>query len=153
MPEALHTLKNFTLRNPHLSSQVSQIIEEAFWTAYKKPSIEIYSTRGVLPTTKVRLATEDLTGFVEGIPVVPEALADANFVNKLKDFGLISEITIGDVKQELEAKALNGDQLIQFIGWAGRKAITGDIDGPTISLLDVVVATVGQTKFRATSSR
>jgi hypothetical protein len=141
MPEALHTLKTFTFGESTPSSQVSQIIEEAFWTAYKKPSIEIYSTRGVLPTTKVRLATEDLSGFVEGIPVVPDDLVDVSFVSKLKEFGLITEITIGDVKQELEAKALTRDQLIQFIGWAGRKAITGDIDGPTInSLMDVAVA-------------
>jgi len=145
MPEALHNLKTFTFGESTPSSQVSQIIEEAFWTAYKKPSIEIYSTRGVLPTTKVRLATENLGGFVEGIPVVPEALVDSSFVSKLKEFGLITEITIGDVKQELEAKALTRDQLIQFIGWAGRKAITGDIDGPTInSLMDVAVAMTGE---------
>lgn len=144
MPEALHTLKTFSFGESTPSSQVSQLIEEAFWTAYKKPSIEIYSTRGVLPTTKVRLATEDLSGFVEGLPVVPEELVDGPFVTKLRDFGLITEITISDVKQELEAKALTKDQLIQFIGWAGRKAITGDIDGPTIhSLLDVAVATTG----------
>jgi hypothetical protein len=144
MPEALHTLKTFTFGESTPSFQVSQIIEEAFWTTYKKASIEIYSTRGVLPTTKVRLATEDLSGFVEGIPVVPEALAEGNFVDKLREFGLITEITISDVKQELEAKALTKDQLIQFIGWAGRKAITGDIDGPTIhSLMDVAVAMTG----------
>ena len=144
MPEAAHTLKTFTFSESTPSSQVSQIIEEAFWTAYKKPSIEIYSTRGVLSTTKVRLATEDLSGFVEGIPVVPDALVKDPLIEKLKDFGLISEITIGDVKQELEAKALTKEQLIQFISWAGKKAITGDIDGPTIhSMLDVAVATVG----------
>jgi hypothetical protein len=144
MPEALHTLNTFTFGDSTPSSQVSQIIEEAFWTAYKKPYIEIYSTRGVLPTTQVRIATEDLSGFVEGIPVVPEALANGPFVTKLKDFGIIVEITIGDVKKELEAKALSQDQLMQFISWAGKKAITNDIDGPTIhSLLDVAVATVG----------
>jgi len=147
MPEALHTLKTFTFGESTPSSQVAQLIEEAFWTAYRKPSIEIYSTRGVLPTTKVRLATEDLSGFVEGLPVVPDALVDTPLVHKLRDFGLITEITVGDVKQELETKALTKDQLIQFISWAGRKAITGDIDGPTIhSLLDVAVATTGETE-------
>jgi hypothetical protein len=145
MPEALHILRTFTFGDSTPSSQVSHIIEEAFWTAYKKPFIEVYSTRGVLPTTNVRLAKEDLSGFVEGIPVVPEALVEEGFVNKLKEFGLITDITISDVKQELEAKALNKSQLIQFIGWAGRKAITGDIDGPTInSLMEVAVATVGE---------
>lgn len=147
MPEALHTLNTFTFGDSTPSSQVSQIIEEAFWTAYKKPYIEIYSTRGVLPTTQVRIATEDLSGFVEGIPVVPKELTNGPFVNKLKDFGIVVEITIGDVKKELEAKALNREQLMQFISWAGKKAITGAIEGQTIhSLLDVAVATVNESE-------
>ncbi|PQE13838.1 hypothetical protein CJF30_00006653 [Rutstroemia sp. NJR-2017a BBW] len=145
LPEALHTLKTFSFGDSTPSSQVSQIIEEAFWTAYKKASIEVYSTRGVLATTKVRLATEDLSGFVEGIPVVPDALVKSDFVQKLRDFGLITEITISDVKQELEAKALTKDQLIQLISWAGRKAIIGEIDNLTVqSLFGVAVATVGE---------
>ena len=142
-PEAQYTLQTFTFGDSTPSSQVSQIIEEAFWTTYRKPFIEIYSTQGILPTTHVRLALEDLSGFVEGIPVVPEGIANEPFVKKLKDFGLLTEITISDVKKELEAKALNKTQLIQFIGWAGRKAISGDIDGPTIhSLMEVAVATM-----------
>ncbi|ESZ97148.1 hypothetical protein SBOR_2461 [Sclerotinia borealis F-4128] len=144
MPEAEHILKTFTFGDSTPSSQVSQIIEEAFWTAYKKASIEVYSTRNVLPTTKVRLATEDLSGFVEGIPVIPDALVKSEFVQKLKDFELITEITISDVKQELEAKALTKEQLIQFIKWAGHKAVLGEIDSVTVhSLFDVAVATLG----------
>lgn len=144
IPEALHTLYTFAFQESTPSSQVSQIIEEAFWTTYKKPSIEIFSTKGVLPTTSVRLATEDFSGFVEGIPVIPEGLKDSRFIKKLIDFGLLTEITVGDVKQELGAKALTKDQLVQFIGWAGRKAITGDIDAATIhDLLDSAIATIG----------
>ena len=143
LPESLYTLQTFTFGDSTPSSQVSQIIEEAFWTTYRKPFIEIYSTQGVLPTTNVRLALEDLSGFVEGIPVVPDGIVNEPFVNKLKDFGLLTEITITDVKKELESKALNKTQLVQFIGWAGRKAINGDLDGPTIhALMDVAVATM-----------
>lgn len=143
LPEALHILKTFTFEPSTPSAQVAQIIEEAFWTTYKKPSIEIYSTKGVLPTTAVRFATDDFSGFVEGIPVVPESLAGSKFVFKLRDFGLITEITVGDVKKELGAKALTKDQLVHFISWAGRKAVTGDIDAATIhDLLDSAVATI-----------
>jgi hypothetical protein len=143
LPESLYTLQTFTFGDSTPSSQVSQIIEEAFWTTYRKPFIEIYSTQGVLPTTNVRLALEDLS-FVEGIPVVPDGIANEPFVNKLKDFGLLTEITISDVRKELGSKALNKPQLIQFIGWAGRKAINGDLDMPTIqALMDVAVATTG----------
>lgn len=144
LPESLYTLRTFTFGDSTPSSQVSQIIEEAFWTTYKKPFIEIYSTQGVLPTTNVRLALEDISGFVEGIPVVPDGIVNEPFVSKLKDFGLLTEITISDVKMELEAKALSKSQLIQFIGWAGRKASNDDIDAPTMNaLMDVVVATMG----------
>jgi hypothetical protein len=143
LPEAEHILQTFTFSESTPSSQVAQIIEEAFWTTYKKPSIEIYSSQGVLPTTSVRIATEDFSGFVEGIPVIPKPLADNQFIRKLVDFGLVTEITVGDVKKELSAKALTKDQLIHFIGWAGKKAITGDIDASTIhDLLDNAIATI-----------
>jgi hypothetical protein len=144
LPEALHILQTFTFTESTPSSQVSQVIDESFWTTYKKASIEIYSSQGVLPTTVVRLATEDLSGFVEGIPVIPRELVDNHFVLKLRDFGLITEINVGDVKRELGAKALTKGQLIQFIVWVGNKAISGDIDSSTIhDLLDNAVAMVG----------
>ncbi|RKF77589.1 putative neutral zinc metallopeptidase protein [Golovinomyces cichoracearum] len=144
MNEAFHILNTFTFGESTPSSKVSQIIEEAFWTAYRQPSIEIYSSCGVLMTSKVRLTTEDLSGFVEGIPVVPAQLAEHPFVIKLKNFGLLTEITISDVKKELEAKALDKDQLSKFIGWAMNKVITGEIEDREIrSLFDVAVATTG----------
>lgn len=144
MPEALHTLNTFTFGESTPSSQVSTLIEEAFWTTYRQPYVDIYSTQGVLPTTKVRLATEDLSGFVEGIPVVPDDMVKGPFVTKLRDFGIITEITFEDVKIELSAKALNQTQLVQFISWAGKKALSGELGGSTIpSLMDVAVAMTG----------
>ncbi|KAE8446634.1 hypothetical protein EG329_011827 [Mollisiaceae sp. DMI_Dod_QoI] len=147
MPRALHILNTFAFKESTPSGNVRHLIEEAFWIANKNPNIETFSSRGVLSSTQVRLAAEDLSGFVEGIPVVPEPLVNDPFVKKLVEYGLISEITISDVKKELSAKALNKDQLIQFIGWAGRKAVTGDIDAPTIqSLMEVAVATTSNTE-------
>jgi len=145
IPEALHILTSFTFEESTPNAQISQIIEESFWTAYKKASLEIYSTRGVLPTTTVRMATEDLTGFVDGIPVLPEPLISTKLVKKLRDYGLVTEITVDDVKKELGSKALTTPQLVAFIGWAGRKAVTRAIDIPTMNgLLDSVVATIGE---------
>ena len=144
LPEAAHILTSFTFEESTPNAQISGIIEESFWTAYKKASIEMYSSRGVLPTTSVRLATEDLSGFVEGIPVLPEALAASKLVMKLKEYGLVTEITFGDVKKELSAKALTTEQLVSFINWAGKKAIARQVDIPTMnSLLDNAVATIG----------
>lgn len=142
LSEALHILENYTFRESTPNSKVSHIIEEAFWTAYKQPFIEIFSTCGVLTTPQVRLATEDLSGFVQGIPVIPPELVEQPFIKKLISFGLLTEITFSDVKHELQQKALNREQLIKFIDWASTKAMSGEIDRPMIqALLDVVVMT------------
>ncbi|KAF4779843.1 hypothetical protein HER10_EVM0007195 [Colletotrichum scovillei] len=143
LPEALHILKTFTFADSTPSGQVSQILEEAFWTAFKKASIEIFSSRGVLSSTKVRLGSDELSKFVDTIPVVPRELMENAFVRKLMDFGLISPITVDDVRTELETKAMNKEQLINFIAWAGKKALSGELDPPSKArLLDVAVATV-----------
>ncbi|KAK6951833.1 hypothetical protein Daesc_006358 [Daldinia eschscholtzii] len=143
MPEALHTLKAFTFGDSTPSGHVSQIIEEAFWTSYKKPFVEVYSSRGVLPTNKVRLGLEELATFVDGIPVIPPELATTGFIQKLIEFDLISPITVDDVRVELSGKPLNKAQLISFIDWAGKKASQGELDLPSRDrLLDVAVGLV-----------
>ncbi|KAL7625136.1 hypothetical protein AAE478_004350 [Parahypoxylon ruwenzoriense] len=145
MPEALHILKAFTFGDSTPSGHVSQIIEEAFWTSYKRPFIEIYSSRGVLPTTKVRLGSQELAQFVDGIPVIPPELETTGFVQKLTDFDLLSPITVDDVRLELSGKPLNKDQLISFVQWAGKKALQGELDPPSKDrLLDVAVGLVSE---------
>lgn len=144
MPEALHILKTFTFSDSTPSAQVGHIMEEAFWTCFKKATIEMYSSRGVLQTSQVRLAIEELNGFVDTIPVVPNEMTESPFVKKLIEFGLLSHITVSDVKQELEAKALNKMQVISFISWLGKKSLSGEIDhGSRAALLEVAIATVG----------
>ncbi|KAM0285189.1 hypothetical protein ACHAQH_001620 [Verticillium albo-atrum] len=145
MPEAIHILKTFTFGDSTPSGQVAQIIEEAFWTSYRKASIEVFSSRGVMQTSKVRIGSEELSKFVDSIPVVPLDLKNDPFVKKLIDFGLISSITVDDVRKELETKAMNREQLINFISWAGKRALNGELDPTSKSrLLDVAVATVSQ---------
>ncbi|KAI0016973.1 hypothetical protein F4780DRAFT_757081 [Xylariomycetidae sp. FL0641] len=145
MPEAIHILNAFTFGESTPSSHVSQIIEEAFWTSYKQPFVEIYSSRGVLPTSKVRLASQELAKFVDGIPVVPPELEGTAFVRKLADFDLLSQITVEDVREELSGKPLNEPQLISFIQWAGKKAREGElVPGNRDRLLDVAVAVISK---------
>lgn len=143
MPMALHTLKTFTFNDSTPSAQVGQVIEEAFWTCFKKATIEMYSSRGVLQTSQIRLWTEDLAKFVDCIPVVLPEMKDLPFVRKLIDFGLVSHITVTDIKKELEAKALTKTQLINFISWAGAKTVNGELDaGSRAALLEVAVGLV-----------
>ncbi|KAI0457091.1 hypothetical protein F5B21DRAFT_109668 [Xylaria acuta] len=145
IPEALHILKTFTFGDSTPSGHVSQTIEEAFWTAYKKPFVEIYSSRGVLPTSQVRLGSQELEKFVEGIAVVPPQLETTGFVRKLIDFDLLSQITVEDVHKELSAKPLTEAQLPNFIQWVAKKALQGDLDSVNRDrLLDVAVAIVNK---------
>ncbi|KAH6892336.1 hypothetical protein B0T10DRAFT_510925 [Thelonectria olida] len=143
MPEALHILKTFTFGDSTPSGQVGQIIEEAFWICFKKATIETYSSRGVLQTSQVRIASDEMSKFVDSIPVIPKEMKDVPFVKKLIDFGLISHITVTDVKQELETKAMNRVQLMNFISWAGKKSLSRELDPPSrTALLEVAVGTM-----------
>ncbi|KAF7550838.1 hypothetical protein G7Z17_g5433 [Cylindrodendrum hubeiense] len=143
MPEALHILKTFTFGDSTPSGQVGQIIEEAFWICFKKATIEMYSSGGVLLTSQVRIASEEMSKFVDSIPVIPKELKDIPFVRKLIDYGLVTHITVTDVKQELEAKAMNRVQLMNFISWAGKKSLIGELDPPSrAALLEVAVGTM-----------
>lgn len=145
IPEALHILKTYTFTDSTPSGHVAQIIEEAFWTAFKRPTIEVYSSRGVMPSDKVRTGSEELSKFVDGIPVILQAMREAPFIKKLFDFGLITDISVHDVHQELETKALNKEQLQHFIAWVGKRAGSGELSHANRqSLLDVAVATVSE---------
>lgn len=140
LPEALFLHTTFTWKESTPSSEVGTLVEEAFWTCNKKMSVDVLSSRGVLPSSVVRISSEDL-GFVEGIPVLPEALADIGLIKRMRDYGVITEITISDIKSELEGKALNCAQLRRFLEWLGHIARVNEIDEAMIrSLLDVAVA-------------
>ena len=140
LPETLHLHRTFTFNESTPSPEVGTLMEEAFWTCNQKTAIATLSTRGVLPSSQIRIAPDEL-GFVEGIPLLPEALAGVGITKKLIDYGIITEVTISDIKLELEGKALNAAQLRRFLEWLGHKAKIEEIDGVMIrSLLDVAIA-------------
>ncbi|KAK3902827.1 hypothetical protein C8A05DRAFT_15158 [Staphylotrichum tortipilum] len=143
IPEALHILKTYTFQDSTPSAQVAGLIEEAFWTAYKRASIEVFSSQGVLPTTKVRTSSDAVAKFVGGIPVILKEMKDAPFIKRLIEFGLIKDITVNDISQELGAKAIDKDQLNHFLQWITQAAFDGELDRPAVQqLLDVAVATI-----------
>ena len=142
LPEAVHVCNQFTFRESTPSSQVGSLVEEAFWTCNKKAPIDILSSCGILPSQKVRLASEDLS-FVEGIPTLPGTfVAQASgFIKRLTDYGIITDITVSDIRDELGSKTLTTQQLSDFLGWVCNKLKRHEIDGVvTRSLFDVAVA-------------
>jgi hypothetical protein len=100
---------NFVESTP--SAEVGQLIEEAFWTCNKKISIDLLSTRGVLPSSSIRVSVEDL-GFIDSIPTLPSELLGFGLVQSLREYAVITDITISDIRSELEGKALNVLQLV-----------------------------------------
>lgn len=144
LPSAVHVYKQYNYAESTPSSKVGQYIEEAFWTCNQKATIDVLSTRGVLPSSQVRVATEQLS-FVEGIPVIPSELMEkANeFLSKLRDYGLLSDITTGDIKRELEAQALTEQQVTELVKWACQKVHREEMDAGSVqTLFDGTVASI-----------
>lgn len=142
LPEGVATSKNYTFRESTPSAQTGQILEDAFWTCGKKASIDVLSTCGVLPTHEVRIAPKDLS-FMEGIPVMPDQITSEakGFVDKLVDFGLVTEVTVSDIKRALEINALSSKQVSEFLAWIGKQSSNGQLDVGTINnLLSVAIA-------------
>ncbi|KAK3672882.1 hypothetical protein LTR78_007235 [Recurvomyces mirabilis] len=154
MPAAVHAYKQYNYDESTPSAKVGQYIEEAFWMCNQKASIDVLSTRGVLPSQQVRVATEELS-FVEGIPVVPDELMEkANaFLQKLRDFGLLSDITTTDIKKELEAQALTEQQVTELVKWACGKVSREELDTQAIRhLFDGTVAGISEEYINVSSS-
>ena len=144
IPAATHALKQFTFQESTPLSRVAQIIEESFWTCNKNASIDIFSSCGVLPSHEVRIASESLS-FVNRLPVIPEALLKnaGEFITKLQDLGLVSEITTSDIKKELEKQALTEEQLDEFLKWASSKVKSKALDAPGVqALIAVTIVTL-----------
>ncbi len=132
---ALHIFESYTFRTSTPSSLVSQLLEEAFWDCNRK-SVDILSTHGVLPSFQVRATSENLS-FVGGIPLVPKEIIDGApvFLEKLHIHGMIFDMTIQDIKTELDSKAIDEHQLAEFLRWAGAKSSNKELDGSALRAL------------------
>ncbi|RMD41401.1 hypothetical protein DV735_g3741, partial [Chaetothyriales sp. CBS 134920] len=142
LAEASTTTQNFTFRESTPSARTGEILEDAFWKAGKTASIEVVSTCGVLATHQVRIAPKNLS-FMDRIPFLPDRLmVEAKpFVDKLVDFGLVTEVTVSDIKHALESSALSSTHVSEFLSWITKQATTGQLDRSTVtSLLSVAVA-------------
>ncbi|KAK2811758.1 hypothetical protein FQN50_001796 [Emmonsiellopsis sp. PD_5] len=142
LPEAVHTVNQFVFRESTPTSQVGQAIEDSFWTCSKNATIDVLSTCGILPCHLVRIAPKDLS-FMDAIPTIPDEFmtGSKDFVKRLTDFGLVTDITVSDIMKELESSPLNSKQLGEFLSWVTRRGVMGEIDATTVrSLLRVAVA-------------
>lgn len=141
LPAALHLHNSFSWSETTPSSEVGLLMEEPFWTCNRKVAIATLSSKGVMPSSQIRREVGGGLGFVEGIPIVPPALAQTRLVQKLFDYGVVVEINVSDIGKELENKALNAEQLRLFLVWLAHKLQINEFDKAAVkALLDVAVA-------------
>lgn len=141
LPEAIHVSNQFVFRESTPTTQVGEAIEDAFWTCSKNAYLEVLSTHGILPSHQVRTLPDDLK-FLENTPVLPDALMSGaeDFVRRLQEFGLLTEVTIADIKRELDGHALSAQHFRAFLLWVGPKAEKGVLDTLTVkSLLSLII--------------
>jgi hypothetical protein len=144
IPRAIYTLQQYTANTSHPSTALGEKIDEAFWSCSKERSIAILSTKGVMASKNIRMPAETLS-FLNEVPMVPQQLATeaVTFMLSLHRRGFITELTMQDIRQGLESRALNEEELSEFIRWCGAKLESGEIDIPgSRSLFENTVANV-----------
>ncbi|KAF2471436.1 uncharacterized protein BDR25DRAFT_260988 [Lindgomyces ingoldianus] len=147
IPQAVYTFQQYTANASHPSTLLGETIEEAFWNCSKERTIDILSSKGILPSRYVRMPAETLS-FLGEVPMVPQELATGavTFMVKLHERGFISELTMADIRQGLESRALNEEELMEFLKWCGAKIESKEIDALGVhSLFDITVANIGLT--------
>ncbi|ORY03583.1 hypothetical protein BCR34DRAFT_492258 [Clohesyomyces aquaticus] len=144
IPQAVYAFKQFTGTTSHPSTLLGETIEEAFWNCSKERTLDILSTKGVLPSRYVRMPAETLS-FLGEVPMVPQELASqaVAFMVKLHERGFISELTMADICKGLESRALNEEELMEFLKWCGAKLESQEMDTLGVrNLFDITVANI-----------
>lgn len=148
VPEAVHIFKQYTAVESTPSANVGKHIEEAFWECNEKGTIDVISTKGVMPSSKVRLVAEPLS-FLGEVPLIPAEVAYGaeGFVRALHERNLVSDMTIKDILKELEARPLTEEQFIEFLKWASNQYKLKVLDASTIQgLFESMVVTLDAPK-------
>lgn len=147
IPHATYVCKQFTPQTTHPSTALGERMVEAFFNCSKERSIAVLSSTGVKPSQSVRMPAETLS-FLRDVPMVPQELATqaVAFFVSLHDHGFISELTMTDIQNGLDARALNEEELIEFLKWCGAKVESSELDSASVrKLFAVTVANIGVT--------
>lgn len=137
---AIHVMSQFAFTTATPSADVGKYIEHGFWTCGKDRSIEILSSRGVLPSSQVRVATD--ISFLDDLAILPKKLEEDApvFVETLKSYGWLTEVTVKDIHAALDKKALSKSQALQFLKWLANQRSRRLIDKEVANnLLEVAV--------------
>lgn len=113
---AAHVARYFSFSPSTPSPVVSTDAEGAFLSTVAPT---VFSTRGPMKAGEVRYPSEELAPFVKGVPFLPPELLNhaPAFVAKLRARGLVREISLDDVFNDLESRALPMDEMTVCLQW------------------------------------
>ncbi|KAI4253124.1 MAG: hypothetical protein LQ352_003888 [Teloschistes flavicans] len=143
----LANLRQQTSRLPSMAKGKALEVEElqaivpAVKHLYKE--FELLSTRGIVPIGNARVALTDLS-FVEELPVIPEAMADAGLIKRLRESGDLQVAQVDDIVWILEnsKSTRTPSQLQKLIAFICASARAKTISKREIrALLDSAIAT------------
>jgi hypothetical protein len=147
IPQAVYVCKQYTPSVSHPSKLLGETMVEAFFNCSKERAIAVLSTTGVKSSQYVRMPAETLS-FLRDVPMVPQELATeaVAFFVSLHSRGFISEMTMADIRDGLDSRALSEEELIEFLKWCGAKLEGEELDASGVrNLFEVTVANVGVT--------
>lgn len=118
---AIHALKFFTFHASTPALQVSVKLEETFFSCASPHSISflgislssapfpIISSLGVRPASEVRMPDPAFSDFLQGVPLLPSDVVSGarQMVDKLRERGMIPNISFQDIIKELSSRPLN----------------------------------------------
>ncbi|EGO00977.1 hypothetical protein SERLA73DRAFT_87350 [Serpula lacrymans var. lacrymans S7.3] len=115
----LHALKFFTFHPSTPSSDVSRLLEVAFFACSPQHPFSILSTAGVRSAFDVRMPDPLFASFLKQLPVLPEGIITEipRMAASLQDRGMLKDITFMDVLGELRSRPLSEEEMIACLKW------------------------------------
>ena len=125
---AAHVAQFFSFTASTPSPVVSADMDHAYLTAERSGSFTLISDKGPKPAKEVRMPSSELAAFIKRLPVVPPDAATqmAPLLTKLRERGVLREITLDDVWAELGSRALELEEAraccVWWIGLASNRS-------------------------------
>ena len=116
---SLHAVRFFTFHPSTPSSDVSSLMEAAFFSCRIDQSFSIISSVGVRNASEVRLPDAVFTPFLKQLPVLPDEVTTGAplMVSSLQSRGMIKAITFIDVLAELRSRPLSEEEMTACLKW------------------------------------
>lgn len=114
----IHVLKFFTFHHSTPSSEVSRLLETAFYGCSALP-LKLLSSAGIRGAPDIKEFDPVFSKFLKHLPVLPQAVIQegAHTIKALQAQGMLSPITFVDVLQELRQHPLIEEELVACLKW------------------------------------